>query len=87
MRVEAGVAMLEGDLVLDNATRLLAEGEQVLGDGARIFDLAGVGHLDSSALSLLLSLRRRAAPDRIEFRHVPQSLVSLARLYGIDDQI
>lgn len=89
MRVEAGVALLEGDLVLDNATRLLAEGEQALLAGSRVFDLSGVARMDSSALSLLLALRRsgnrNAADKELEFRNVPDSLTSLARLYGIAD--
>lgn len=89
MRVEAGVALLEGDLVLDNATRLLAEGEQAILAGSRVFDLSGVTRMDSSALSLLLALRRSgnqsAADQDLEFRNVPDSLSSLARLYGIAD--
>ncbi len=87
MRVEAGVASLEGDLILDNATRLLAEAESALQGGARVFDLSRVGNMDSSALSLILSLRRRAGDGAIEFRSVPESLLSLANLYGIADQI
>ncbi len=87
MRVEAGVAAFEGDLTLDHATRLLAEAEAALGQGAAVFDLSGVGQMDSSALSLMLSLRRRAGPRRIEFRAVPESLSSLAKLYGIADQL
>ena len=87
MRVEAGVAAFEGDLVLDNATRLLAEAESALAAGATVFDLSRVGHMDSSALSLMLSLRRRAGGKPVEFRAVPESLSSLAKLYGIADQI
>jgi len=86
MRVEAGVAMLEGDLVLDNATRLLTAGEAAISAGTTIFDLSGVGRMDSSALSLLLALRRRAGEKSLQFRNVPDSLTSLARLYGIADQ-
>jgi phospholipid transport system transporter-binding protein len=89
MRIEAGVAALEGDLVLDNATRMLAEGEQAILAGARVFDLSGVEKMDSSALSLLLALRRsglkNAAGNALQFRGVPESLTSLARLYGIAD--
>jgi phospholipid transport system transporter-binding protein len=87
MRVEAGVAIFEGDLVLDNATRLLAEAEAALAAGAQVFDFSQVGNKDSSALSLMLSLRRRTGGKPIEFRGVPESLASLAKLYGIADQI
>ena len=85
MRMEEGVAILEGDLVLDHATRLLAEGEAAIGAGSTIFDLSGVGRMDSSALSLLLALRRRADAKSLQFCNVPESLTSLARLYGIAD--
>lgn len=89
MRVEAGVALLEGDLTLGTASDWLAQTEAALKQGLVTFDLEGVGQLDSSALSLLLSLRRRAekAGSSIEFRHIPESLTSLAKLYGVADQI
>jgi len=89
IRVEASVAMLDGDLTLANASQWLAEGEGALKQGVVAFDMAGVGHLDSSALSLMLSLRRRAeaAGSTIEFRNIPESLASLAKLYGVAEQI
>jgi phospholipid transport system transporter-binding protein len=86
MSEAAAVVMLEGDLVLDSATRLLATGEAAISAGSTIFDLSGVGRLDSSALSLLLALRRRANGKTLQFRNVPESLTSLATLYGIADQ-
>ncbi len=43
--------------------------------------------MDSSALSLLLSLRRSSAGQSLEFRHIPESLLSLARLYGVADHL
>ncbi len=89
MRIEGGVAVLTGDVTLSNAKRWLAEGETALKQGVTAFDMAAVGQLDSAALSLMLSLRRRAeaAGSRIEFSNLPVSLVSLAKLYGVDDQI
>ncbi|MEW5787931.1 MAG: STAS domain-containing protein [Pseudomonadota bacterium] len=87
MQVQEGVASLSGDLVLDRATDVLAEAEAALAGGARVFDLAGVDSMDSSALSLLLSLRRRAGGQPLEFRNLPESLTSLAKLYGIADQL
>lgn len=91
MRVEHGVAMIEGDLVLDSATRVLADAEAAMRAGSSVFDLSGVGRMDSSALSLLLSLKRsylaqsRADESSLQFRRVPESLTSLAALYGIAD--
>jgi phospholipid transport system transporter-binding protein len=89
MRIDSGVALLDGDLTLANASLWLAEGEAALQQGVATFDLAGIGHLDSSALSLMLSLRRRAeaAGSSIAFRHIPDSLASLAKLYGVEEQI
>ncbi len=86
MRLEAGTGYLQGDLVLENATRLLAEGEAAIRSGALSFDLSGVGRMDSSALSLLLALRRRSGVKPLQFLNVPESLTSLARLYGIQEQ-
>ncbi|MBI5329466.1 MAG: STAS domain-containing protein [Betaproteobacteria bacterium] len=85
MRVESGIAFLDGDLTLPQATRLLAECEQAYQSGIAVFDLSGAGALDSSAISLMLSLRRNAAGRPLEFRNIPDGLVSLARLYGVVD--
>lgn len=89
LRVESGVALFEGDLNLANASQWLEQGEAVLKDGVTVFDLAGIGHIDSAALSLMLSLRRRAqaAGIRIAFHNIPDSLASLADLYGVTEQI
>jgi phospholipid transport system transporter-binding protein len=89
LHVDAGVAVLDGDLILANASHWLVQGEAALQQGAVTFDLAGLGQIDSAALSLILSLRRRAeaAGSSIEFRNLPDSLISLAKLYGVDDQI
>lgn len=91
MRVEAGVAMVKGDLLLDQVTRVLAEAEAAISAGAGTLDLSGVGRMDSSALSLLLALKRSsrqrqsAGEPPLQFRNVPESLTSLAVLYGIAD--
>jgi ABC-type transporter Mla MlaB component len=85
MQVVDGIAGLAGDLTMQQATRLLAEAEQALAGGAHTFDLAGCGQVDSSALSLLLSIRRRSAGAR--FIHLPDSLISLAQLYGVTELV
>ena len=89
MQVADGVAYPEGALTLAEATRSLAEGRQALAQGATVFDLARVSQVDSSALSLMLSWQReaKAAALSIDFRNIPDSLHSLARLYGLADLI
>lgn len=87
MQVADGIAIIDGDLILDNATRMLAEGEAAIRAGAGVFDLSGVEKMDSSALSLLLALRRGADAKPLKFVNVPASLTSLAVLYGISDLV
>jgi phospholipid transport system transporter-binding protein len=87
MQVVDGIAIIEGDLILDNSTRMLAEGEAAIRAGAGVFDMAGVDKMDSSALSLLLALRRSAQEKSLKFVNVPASLASLAVLYGISDLV
>ena len=75
-----------GVLTFANADAVLeAVGELPLPTGG-IADLSGVEHADSCALAVLLALRRRAAAEgaTLAFEAVPASIVSLARVYGID---
>ena len=52
-------------------------------------DLANVTDIDSSAVALLLHWRREATRlgKALRYVHLPQNLVSLAQLYGVDDMI
>jgi phospholipid transport system transporter-binding protein len=51
-----------------------------------VVDLAGLEHADSAALAVLLALRRRAIAEGgdLAFESVPESIVALARVYGVD---
>ena len=51
-----------------------------------VADLAGLSHVDSAALAVLLALKRRAQGEgaRLDYASVPDTLVSLARVYGVD---
>ncbi|MFN3594811.1 MAG: lipid asymmetry maintenance protein MlaB [Thiobacillaceae bacterium] len=86
MRCDGQVLILEDDLTLEHARRLLGLGAEAITQGVTEVDFAGAGKVDSSALSLMLAWRRRAhaVGRRLEFRNVPDSLRSLARLYGVD---
>ena len=52
-------------------------------------DFSGVTAVDSSAVALLLDWRRRAAERRValDYAHLPENLLALARLYGVADLI
>lgn len=86
MRRDGQVLILEDDLTLEHARQLLSLGSEAIAQGVTEIDFAGAGKVDSSALSLMLAWRRRAQASgrRLEFRNVPASLMSLARLYGVD---
>jgi|LauGreDrversion4_2_1035121.scaffolds.fasta_scaffold359918_2 phospholipid transport system transporter-binding protein len=49
----------------------------------RVLDLAALQEIDSSALAVLLALRREHGP-RLRFANAGSRLRSLARLYGIE---
>lgn len=89
MRREGPILILESELTLEHASRLLTEGSEEIANGARVLDFAHAGKVDSSALSLMLAWRRRAraAGQSLEFRNVPDSLMSLANLYGVSELI
>lgn len=89
MRRRDQTLLLEGDLTLQHATRLLKLGSDEIAKGVRVIDFARAGKVDSSALSLMLAWRRRAiaAGQRLEFRNIPDSLMSLANLYGVTEFI
>lgn len=89
LRIDGKTAYLEGDLTLEHASRMLAHGKEAIERGILGFDLSRVGHLDSSAISLILGLRRFAETrgQAIEIQSASDSLLSLAKLYGVAEHI
>jgi phospholipid transport system transporter-binding protein len=79
--------LLAGPLTLANVAQVLEEGRRHLAEGAGTVDLAEVSELDSSALALLLAWLReaRAAGRALAFANLPESLQTIARLYGVQD--
>ena len=79
--------VLSGPVTLANVAALLEEGRRHLAEGAATVDLSGVTELDSSALALLLAwLREAKAGGRaVAFANLPESLQTIARLYGVED--
>jgi phospholipid transport system transporter-binding protein len=87
IRREGGRIVLSGPVTLANVAQVLEEGRRHLAEGAATVDLAEVSELDSSALALLLAwLREAKAVGRaIAFANLPESLQTIARLYGVQD--
>ena len=75
-----------GTLTFENAEAVLEAARTLALPSRGVADLAGLAHADSAALAVLLALKRRAAAEKtpIAFTSVPASLVSLARVYGVD---
>ena len=79
---------VSGALTLASAGALNEAVRQHL-SGDIVVDLAGVTEVDSVALSLLFEWRRAAHNNncRIAFNNLPESLQSLAALYGVADLV
>ena len=80
---------VSGRLTIDAVTALYNSGLPPDGKPALVVDLGQVETVDSAAVSLLLSWLRRAQRDHISlsFSNVPDNLLSLTRLYGVDGLI
>jgi phospholipid transport system transporter-binding protein len=86
IRREGPRMTLSGPVTLANVARLLDEGRQHIAGGVRTVDLGEVTELDSAALALLLTWLReaRARKHELDFARLPESLQTIARLYGVD---
>ena len=85
--------LLSGPVTLANVAEVLLEGKQHLDEGrrrhdesVRVVDLGGVTEMDSALLALLLAWLRDAQSRDcpLEFANLPESLRTIARLYGVD---
>ena len=76
-----------GDMTLDGAASLLEQGRQASASSARVFDLSGVGEIDSSGLAVLFGWLRSAESQGQALRIVnpPSNLINLAEVYGVTD--
>ncbi|HEX9395145.1 MAG TPA: STAS domain-containing protein [Burkholderiales bacterium] len=73
--------------VLAEGRRHLDEGRRRQDEGVRVIDLAGVTEMDSALLALLLAWLRdaRQRERTLEIANPPESLRTIARLYGVDE--
>lgn len=79
---EAEVLKVSGPVNIDSVAGLLTEGSSHIRE-VQVVDLAGVTEVDSSAISLMLEWQRQVQPKSLRFANLPDSLKSLADLYGV----
>ncbi|MCG8426948.1 MAG: STAS domain-containing protein [Chromatiales bacterium] len=80
---------VSGDLVFATVTQLLAVGEKCIRDSGKkslVFDCAAVGRADSAGVALLLEWLDRARQQGVclQFRNLPDGLMSIAQLSNVD---
>lgn len=81
---------LEGTLTFDDAMTVLTAARSLPLPASGVVDLAGLVNADSSALAVLLALRRRAQTEGhrpLSFPGVPPTLDALARVYGVESTL
>jgi len=86
IRREGRRLVVSGPVTLANVGTLLEEGRRHLEEGVRTVDLGEVSEMDSSLVALLLAWLRDAKARKRElgFANMPESLRTIARLYGVD---
>jgi phospholipid transport system transporter-binding protein len=87
IRRDGAKVTLSGPVTLANAAQVLEEGRRHLAEGAATVDFGGVTELDSTAIALALAWLREAreAKREVAFANLPESLQTLARLYGVEN--
>jgi phospholipid transport system transporter-binding protein len=83
---QANTWQLSGNLVFANISSVLAESESLPMPAQLQLNFSAVDEVDTSAISLILELQRRAISQnsKISVQEVPDNLTSLMQLYGVD---
>ncbi len=86
IRREGPRLVLSGAVTLGNAAALLEEGRRHIAEGVQTVDLAEVNEMDSALLAVLLAWLRdaRSREKTLSFVNLPESLRTIAQLYGVD---
>jgi phospholipid transport system transporter-binding protein len=86
---QANIWHLSGDLVFANISSVLEESKSHEMPMHLQLDFTKVSEVDTSAISLVLELQRRAIAQKTEISvvGVPENLTSLMQLYGVDEII
>ena len=76
-----------GTLTFVDATAVFEASRGLALPGTGVVDLAGLVNADSSALAVMLALKRRAVSEgvRMVFASIPSGILALARVYGVEE--
>jgi len=77
----------EGTLTMDTAASVMASATALSLPASGVVDFGGLTQGDSSALAVIMALRRRALAEKrgLRIENLPKALLSLAVAYGVDD--
>ena len=86
---EDNLCRLGGDLTLETVPAMLEKIKPLIRSGVDTLDLTNIKGVDSSALGLVLACKREAVAQQktLKLTGLPNSLTSLASLYGVADQL
>lgn len=86
---EGNLLRITTAMTMETVGALLDAGTKMLNSGDAEFDLSSVPEADSAALALIFEWMRDAQQKnaQVVFSNLPQSLISLATLYGVLEMI
>ncbi len=79
--------IVQGQVTMETVPALFAQGLQHLGRANLLADFSQAEAVDSAAVSMLLAWQRAAQRGQrtLQIANLPENLLSLARLYGIEE--
>ena len=83
IRPAASQTAFPARITFDEANEALAQARRAAASAGPELDLSSLTHFDSTAVAVLIALRREA-PHGPVFRGVPPNLRKLAGLYGVE---
>jgi len=87
LQMVAGRWQVSGALSMDTVEAVLVASTPIALPQDGIIDLTAVDRVDSAGVALVLAWARRAASEgtKIAFAGIPESMRSLATLYGVEE--
>jgi len=77
---------LQGELVVEDIVQVLDATGPLEMNNQTVLDFAQVTEVDTSAVSFILELKRRAKQKNVKIglKNLPANMISLMQLYGVD---